>query len=100
MDLNSPGKNTGMGRHSLLQGIVLNQGLNLGLQHCRQILYCLSHSSQLLNSSLPFKIQLKCHFYWEVFLKLSLLATLAKFITYFFMPSWCFIHVHSGVFIT
>ena len=40
---NSPGKNTGVGCHSLLQGIFLIQGLNLGLLHCRQILYCLSH---------------------------------------------------------
>ena len=35
---NSPGKNTGMGSHSLLQGIFLTQGSNLGLLHCRQIL--------------------------------------------------------------
>ena len=28
---------------SLLQGIFLIQGLNPGLLHCRQILYCLSH---------------------------------------------------------
>ena len=34
-----PGKNTGVGCHSLLQGIFLIQGLNLGLLHCRQILY-------------------------------------------------------------
>ena len=27
----------------LLQGIFLTQGSNLGLSHCRQILYCLSH---------------------------------------------------------
>ena len=27
----SPGKNTGMGCHSLLQGVFWNQGLNLGL---------------------------------------------------------------------
>ena len=32
-----------MGCHSLLQGIVLTQGSNLGLLHCRQILYHLSH---------------------------------------------------------
>ena len=32
-----------MGNHSLLQGIFLTQGLNLGLMHCRQILYCLNH---------------------------------------------------------
>ena len=34
---NSPGKNTGMGSHSLLQGIFLTQGSNSGLLHCRQI---------------------------------------------------------------
>ena len=40
---NSPGKNTGVGSHSLLQGIFPTQGLNPGLLHCRQILYQLSH---------------------------------------------------------
>ena len=40
---NSPGKNTGVGSHSLLQGIFLTQGLSLDLLSCRQILYCLSH---------------------------------------------------------
>ena len=39
----SPGKNTGVGGHSLLQGIFPAQGLNPGLLHCRQILFCLSH---------------------------------------------------------
>ena len=37
-----PGKNTRMGCHSLLQGFSPTQGLNLGLWHCRQVLYCLS----------------------------------------------------------
>ena len=36
-------KNTRVGCHSFLQGIFLTQGLNLGLPHCRQNLYCLSH---------------------------------------------------------
>ena len=40
---NSPGKNTGVGCHSLLQGNSPTQGLNPGLLHCRQIVYCLSH---------------------------------------------------------
>ena len=40
---NSPGKNTGVESHSLLQGIFLTQGSNSGLPHCRQILYHLSH---------------------------------------------------------
>ena len=40
---NSPGKNTRVGCHALLQGIFLIQGSNSGLSHCRQILYHLSH---------------------------------------------------------
>ena len=40
---NSPGKNTGMGGHSLFQGIFLTQGSNLSLLHHRKILYPLSH---------------------------------------------------------
>ena len=40
---NSPGKNTGVGSHSLLQGIFPTQGSKPSLLHCRQILYCLSH---------------------------------------------------------
>ena len=40
---NSPGKNTGVGSLSLLQGIFPTQGSNPGLQHCRWILYQLSH---------------------------------------------------------
>ena len=39
----SPGKNTAVGCHFLLQEIFSTQGLNPGLPHCRQILYCLSH---------------------------------------------------------
>ena len=37
--VDSPGKNTGVGCHALLQGILPTQGLNLGLLHCRQIIY-------------------------------------------------------------
>ena len=40
---NSPGQNTGVGNLSLLQGIFPTQGSNLGLPHCRRILYQLSH---------------------------------------------------------
>ena len=39
----SPGKNTGVGGHALLQGIFLTQGLNPGLPHCMWILYRLRH---------------------------------------------------------
>ena len=36
-------KNTGVGSRSILQGVILTQGSNLGLLHCRQIIYHLSH---------------------------------------------------------
>ena len=39
----SPGKNTGVGCHALLQGIFPTQGLNPSLLLCRWILYRLSH---------------------------------------------------------
>ena len=40
---NSSDQKTGVGSLSLLQGIFPTQGLKLGLLHCRQILYQLSH---------------------------------------------------------
>ena len=48
--MGSPGKNTGVGCHALLQGIFPTQGSNPCLPHCRWILYCLSHqgSSRIL----------------------------------------------------
>ena len=39
----SPGKNTAVGCHFLLQGIFPSQGLNPGLPHCQCILYCLRY---------------------------------------------------------
>ena len=53
---NSPGKNTGVGCHSLLQAIIPTQESNPGLLHCRQILYHLNQqmiSVQNLTLSLP-----------------------------------------------
>ena len=47
---NSPGKNTGVGRHALLQGIYPTQGKKPGVPHCRRILYHLSHQGS------PFKL--------------------------------------------
>ena len=43
---NCPGRNTGVGCHSLLQGFFLTQGSNLGFQHCRHILLPLSQLSR------------------------------------------------------
>ena len=42
----SPGKNTGVGCHALLQGIFPTQGWNPCVLHCRQILYRLSHQGR------------------------------------------------------
>ena len=39
----SPGKNPGVGSHSLLRRIFPTQGSNPGLRHCRWLLYCLSN---------------------------------------------------------
>ena len=39
----SPGKNTGVGCHFLLQGVFLTQGSNSQLLHCRQSFYQLGH---------------------------------------------------------
>ena len=42
----SPGKNTGVSCHSLLQGTFPTQGSNLGLRQCKQILYHLNHQGR------------------------------------------------------
>ena len=39
LSMHSPGKNTGVGWHFLLQGILPTQGSNWHLLHCRRILY-------------------------------------------------------------
>ena len=44
---------TGVGSHSLLQGIFLTWGSNLGLPHCRQILYHLSKKADANNEASP-----------------------------------------------
>ena len=45
--LDSPGKNTGVRCHFLLQGIFPTHGLNPGLPHCGRTLYRLSHQGFL-----------------------------------------------------
>ena len=49
----SPGKNTGVGCHALLQGIFPTQDSNMHLLHCRQILYPMSHPGSPLT---PWKL--------------------------------------------
>ena len=55
----SPGKNTGVGGHALLQGIFPTQESNPGPPYCRQILYHLSHQESSTASC-----QLHIFFFW------------------------------------
>ena len=50
---NFSGKNTGLGDNSLLQGIFPTHGFNLGLLHCRQILYHLSYTLEITIFTFP-----------------------------------------------
>ena len=52
---NSPGKNTGVGCHALLEEIFPTQGSNPGLLHCSWILYCVSHLGSLTLCLLKYK---------------------------------------------
>ena len=49
----SPGKNTGVGCHFLLQRIFPTLGWNPGLLHCKQTLYHLSHQRSPYNNWKP-----------------------------------------------
>ena len=53
MDYSQLGFSTGMGSHSLLQGIFLTQGSDPSLLPCRQILYHQSHQGSPHESYLP-----------------------------------------------
>ena len=57
----SPGQNTRMGSHSLLQGIFPTQGWNLDLPHCWWILYQLSYQGSLM-LPLKWRVQDKASF--------------------------------------
>ena len=81
----APGLNTGVGTLSLLQGNFPTQGLNPGLQHCRWILYQLSH--QRVKKGLKIN-----HKLWLTFLKIFREVSKAE------MPIWAVllqISVHS-----
>ena len=84
---NSPGHNTGVGSCSLLQEILLAQELNLGLPHCRQILYHLSHQgSPLVHKTNAILTSYSVDYFWV--LKFSI-----KKIFFFYKLS----HIHSFV---
>ena len=70
----SSSKNTGVGSHSLLQGIFQTVGLNPGLWHCRQILYYLSHqgsSEKGLGESLEYILPWCCQYIGQYVLVLK-----------------------------
>ena len=68
------GKSTGVGCHLLLQGIFPTQGLNLGLPHCRQMLYHLSYQGSpkiptpvISSCSDPPKVRIKLRNTYKVY---------------------------------
>ena len=65
------GKNTGVGSHCLLQGIFPTPGLNPGLLHCRQILYCLSHQEAKYEARGDVKSLEKCKKEWTTVVDLD-----------------------------
>ena len=80
---NSPGMNTGVDCHSLLLGIFLTQGSNLGLPHCRQILYCLSYPESPMQSYL--NIIIIPHPFFEILLHVTFKEPF--FLPFFFFSS-------------
>ena len=69
----SPGKNTGVGCHALLQGIFPTQGWNSGLPYCWQILYCLIHHFYSTTNQITINFILSIiflnYYYLEILLK-------------------------------
>ena len=56
----SPGKNTGVSYHFLLQGIFLTQGWNPHPLHCRQIFLLLSHQRSPISVSIkPYMLNIE-----------------------------------------
>ena len=87
---NSPGKNTGVGRHSLLQGIFPPQGSNIGPLYCRWVLYQLSHQGSPLLKKNKTKVHNNLGF-WLLFNDgRSVLAVLGGY------PTLCD-HVHCSL---
>ena len=62
-----PGKNTRMGCHALLQRIFPTKGSNLGLPHCRWILYHLCHQGSPIMSLKQYKKGLQLIFVLQIY---------------------------------
>ena len=84
----SPGKNTGVGSHSLLQGIFSTQGSKAGILHFRQFLYHLSHLGSLF---------LFCKIEWTDHTN-SLSLTVIDSFFFFLQVSFIFLRNYSSVF--
>ena len=87
-----------MGCHALLQEIFPNQGSNLGLLHCRWILYCPSHhgSSWMLKCYANQRSVLGVHWKdWCWSWNSNSLATWCKELTHLKRP-WCWERLRAG----
>ena len=76
----SPGKNTGVGCHALLQGIFPTRGSNPSLPHRRRILYHLSHQGSPLWSHHHSDTKTKDSTKKESYRPISLMNTDAKLV--------------------
>ena len=90
----SPGKNTWVTCHALLQGIFPTQGSNPGLLHCRQILYWLSYEGNPKKTQFdelrrgtcyPFKVLRLVYsgILMRIIIKLTILWSIAFYILFF-----------------
>ena len=100
-----PGKITGVGCHFLLQGIFPTQGLNLGLLHCRQTLYRLSHKGNMrqlyhheatlsalvcsLLTSLELEKLASLGYFGQVFFSFLMNTILTDMVSYFQLDTKC-----------
>ena len=80
---NSPGKTPGVDCYSLFQGIFPTQGSNLGLLHCRQVLYHLSHQGSLY---------MYTHSFFECSLPLWFIIGYWIQLPVLYSRTWLFIH--------
>ena len=88
----SPGKDTGVGCHALLQGIFPTQGSTPGLQHCRRIPYCLGHQEGLLDYSaglLLFYMITTTQNALSNYRRINVRAALLIILVYLFGALWC-----------
>ena len=76
-------KNTGVGCHSLLQGIFLTQGSNPGLLHYRQILYQLSYMGSHRGKEVRIKEQSLGEFFKKMFLCEKMQQEIVRFQVHF-----------------